>query len=478
MKRTLLPAAVLAISFVLSAGFIRLHRNGITKAVAAKSPPSSPQAVMVRRNIYSLTAAQITSLKNGIAAMKALPYTNPTSWDYQAAIHGTTRPDNLQSWNSCKHGSPFFLSWHRMYLYYFERILRAKAGDPTLTLPYWDYQSNPVLPPAYEDPTPGNPLYDGTRNSSINSGGSLPNSIMVEFSTILSDATDIPYYTFSSDLEGPHGSVHTAIGGNMAFINSSALDPCFWLHHANIDRLWDVWLRNCGGRSDPSDNAYLTQQYTFFDETGSPVVMTGQQVINTAASLNYIYDFPFKLPCNFRIQWPIWKWIRIPCELWPPLPIPIGEKTVVLNTDRTRLETFNSFLTTFREKEFHFSKSDISDQLFLEFEDLTVEKLPEGAIEVYVNLPAGQAPSEKSRSFAGVLNLFNASMKGHHMEAMTGTSINITTVVQRLGIKPSELSRIKLTFHSRGIALKGREINTSPSVKIGKLTLVVQKAQL
>jgi hypothetical protein len=32
-----------------------------------------------------------------------------------------------------------FFGWHRMYLYYFERVLRWAAQDDTLRLPYWDY---------------------------------------------------------------------------------------------------------------------------------------------------------------------------------------------------------------------------------------------------------------------------------------------------------------------------------------------------
>jgi hypothetical protein len=46
---------------------------------------------------------------------------------------------------------------------------------------------------------------------------------------------------------GPHVDVHVAIGGedgggamNSA---SSPADPIFWLHHANIDRLWATWQR-------------------------------------------------------------------------------------------------------------------------------------------------------------------------------------------------------------------------------------------
>ena len=52
----------------------------------------------------------------------------------------------------CQHRSWFFFPWHRIYLYWFERILRQASGDPELTLPYWNYSDERrarVLPPAF-----------------------------------------------------------------------------------------------------------------------------------------------------------------------------------------------------------------------------------------------------------------------------------------------------------------------------------------
>jgi tyrosinase len=53
-------------------------------------------------------------------------------------------------------------------------------------------------------------------------------------------------------LEGqPHNNVHNCVGGMSMLHNTggfmqanlSPIDPIFWLHHANIDRIWDVWTR-------------------------------------------------------------------------------------------------------------------------------------------------------------------------------------------------------------------------------------------
>jgi hypothetical protein len=45
---------------------------------------------------------------------------------------------------------------------------------------------------------------------------------------------------FQYRLEGEHGGVHLAVGGQMETERSPA-DPLFWLHHANVDRIWARW---------------------------------------------------------------------------------------------------------------------------------------------------------------------------------------------------------------------------------------------
>jgi tyrosinase-like protein len=116
--------------------------------------------------------------------MQSRPETDPTSWLYQANIHGFPAPGEDSAcaaptsvpriaWASCQHGSFFFLAWHRMYLYYFERILRQASSDPTLTLPYWDYSQddNRQLPFPFRQPaTASNPLFVAERRPSINAG--------------------------------------------------------------------------------------------------------------------------------------------------------------------------------------------------------------------------------------------------------------------------------------------------------------------
>ena len=98
----------------------------------------------------------------------------------------------------------------------------------------------------------------------------------------------------------PHGVVHVLVGGSgsgcpggggwMSCFEFAARDPIFWLHHANIDRLWEQWLAQGGGRSNPTDQVWLTTQFEFFDENDHPVKLSGQQIVDTAGQLNYVYN--------------------------------------------------------------------------------------------------------------------------------------------------------------------------------------------
>lgn len=49
------------------------------------------------------------------------------------------------------------------------------------------------------------------------------------------------FTAFAYGLEGgPHGAVHSGIGGDMS-PSTSPNDPIFFLHHTQIDRLWYLW---------------------------------------------------------------------------------------------------------------------------------------------------------------------------------------------------------------------------------------------
>ena len=73
--------------------------------------------------------------------------------------------------------------------------------------------------------------------------------------------------------------------------NLAARDPIFWLHHANIDRLWNQWLSAGGGRANPvTSAAWTTPTFPFVTDTGASVSMSACQVLISATQLGYRYD--------------------------------------------------------------------------------------------------------------------------------------------------------------------------------------------
>jgi tyrosinase len=292
----------------------------LVRYIGTVSPPFSPKpalAPFVRQSIANLTPSQIASLRHGFQVMMSRPVSDPTSYRFQANIHGTNDfpwlPQQLESWNNCEHGSYFFFSWHRMYLYFFDRILRAAAGDPNLVLPYWNWTDTAqyTLPVAFRLPAnSGNPLYIAPpgRPAGVDLGTAGVNMVVVDDTAAFGDvAFDSPAGLiggfggqiappmFSNNPHGdfeaqPHDLVHSSLGGLMADPPTAAQDPIFFLHHANVDRMWNTWLAQGGGRHNPTDAAWLNTQFTFYDEAGHAVYLTGAEIVDTVGQLNYKYD--------------------------------------------------------------------------------------------------------------------------------------------------------------------------------------------
>ena len=258
------------------------------------SPTPAPDPIYVRRDLHSLAlnGPELQAFARGVAAMKQRPANDPTSWAFQAGLHPT----------NCQHNTIHFLSWHRMYVYFFERILRQAAGDPSFTVPFWNYtvETQRILPAPFRDPS--NALYVAERSWVVRSGQqpAPDQNYRFDYSAAFAatNFTHIGNGTSFAGREGargllensPHNLVHTWIGGFMGTLDQAALDPVFWMHHANLDRLWEEWLKQGGGRANPAGGVFLDTNFTFYDVGGNAVVMRGSQILDTVGDLDYRYE--------------------------------------------------------------------------------------------------------------------------------------------------------------------------------------------
>jgi len=246
--------------------------------------------VFVRKDVAKLTDNEMASLREGFRVLRQRSANNANSrlgLLGQANIHR----------DACSHANWWFLPWHRGYLYYFERILREAANDPSLTLPYWNWTENPRFPARFLGAD--NPLNDGTRTVR---SGNVADAGFVGPGVIRTIMGTTNFFTFASErsnnpgagvgfgiLEGtPHNYIHRFVGGNMRNPDLAARDPIFWLHHANVDRLWTRWVRKNPGRTT-TNQSWRQQAFSYFNRQGGPVTIRTAEMLNTF-DLDYRYD--------------------------------------------------------------------------------------------------------------------------------------------------------------------------------------------
>jgi tyrosinase len=248
-----------------------------------------------------------------------------------AASTDTLPADRGTFWRQCQHGSWFFLPWHRIYLHHFEKIVAdqvALLGGPRdWALPYWDWKGPEGvgrIPTALRDPKVGGlaSLFVKEREPDANNGAVFADSVAevdINFNCLKPsvfmgngrfggppvrrhggegppEPPVPPALNGSGVLEAtPHGAMHVAVGrppdGWMRSFVKAPLDPIFWLHHCNIDRLWEVWIQRKSGNKNPDDKAWLDASFSFHDRTRGDGTMTTRQVLNTRKPpLSYEYD--------------------------------------------------------------------------------------------------------------------------------------------------------------------------------------------
>lgn len=278
-----------------------------------------------------------------VGVMMKRPVADKTSWAYLAAMHGFLPPlwiskglikntDALPAqserdvyWNQCQHQSWYFLPWHRSYLLSFEAIVRAAVvsigGPADWALPYWNYSADDpnalkIPKPFLDKKLPGgndpNPLYIAARYGS---------QVWAEDASLVGRLDDHDFegidpsqgggqtgvggprtpFNHGGGYEGlieaaPHDLVHVDVGGRgglMSDPRTAGYDPIFWVHHANIDRLWAVWNKLDARNKNPDDAAWKNgpadRAFAFFGAKKEPIPSKPGQVVNTLA-LGYDYD--------------------------------------------------------------------------------------------------------------------------------------------------------------------------------------------
>ncbi|MED6124941.1 hypothetical protein PIB30_063783 [Stylosanthes scabra] len=275
------------------------------------SSRSSGAIIRVRRAAHLVDDEFIAKLEKGISMMKSLPNDDPRNFIQQAKVHcaycngGYPQKHPFQDQKIDVHRSWLFFPFHRLYIFFFERILGNLIGDPNFALPYWNWDSIQGMQiPSYFTTPNSSSLFHKLRNYKhmppqlvdLNYDILSPkirtqdqqvsyNLAFMYKQMVLANTKELfmgsPYRLGDSAQPGPgsvefapHNTIHDWLGGvdtpnheDMGTFYTAARDPIFYVHHSNVDRLWELWTKLEGGRRDYRDDPdWLDSEFFFYDE--------------------------------------------------------------------------------------------------------------------------------------------------------------------------------------------------------------------
>ena len=229
----------------------------------------------VRKNQKNLTQAE---WGNFINAMESIQERKAKTPRYRSFVRVHVRamdPNDTEgmSWGVHTMGRMMpgknFLAWHRQMLRKFEE--RLQVENPNITIPYWNAIDDPKIPAPLDTPQ-------------LLSDWEITRNWDPEYLPTAEDLTAVmrrvAFRSFQASLERTiHAAVHIAVGGDQPPVgtmatSSSPADPLFWLHHANIDRIWANWQAKHAGK-DPSNMGEILQPKPLFGVKVSSLIDIG-----------------------------------------------------------------------------------------------------------------------------------------------------------------------------------------------------------
>ena len=271
-------------------------------------------------------------------------------------------------------------------------------------------------------------------------------------------------FSHGGDIHGgiesqPHDMVHVLVGGGtrakpgaMSVPDSAGLDPIFYLHHANIDRLWQVWRLNPPTHLDPVDQsnwvngpaAVGERAFAMPNPDGTTWTYTPGDV-NDFSKLDYSYD-----------------------DLTPATDAtPVEQRAQILGMDRAAVRpSERTVMATPRNVElFGASSGDLQvtgkelsvpvaldtavharaatsfataaansalpDRVFLNLEHVRTQN-DAASFSVYINVPDGENPAAHPECKAGSIGLFGATKASDPNGEHAGNGLTYVLEITRM----------------------------------------------
>ena len=504
-----------------------------------------------RKNVWELGgdwADPILWYARGVKAMKERALKEPTGWRFYGGIHGFNKArweqlgylkasDQMPStsdfkdyWTQCQHGSWYFLPWHRGYLIAFEAVVRDAVvklhGPADWALPYWNYFKQDKLPPAFgsknwPDGNGDNPLFVEQRYGPNGDG-----NVFVPLNQVNMNALGDPDFTgtarggspgFGGVNTGfshggrvhggietqPHDWVHGLVGGQdeetgvagvMSDPDTAGLVPIFWLHHANIDRLWEVWRKHPPSHVDPMNQNNWVKGPAAIGQRAFMLPMPGNKKwtytpgeMSDLSKLDYDYDDTSAPPGAPQLVERLQRLGAPAAAAAQAARSPAMARTVELlgaNNQSLRVSgaqasatvtldaAVKNKVTASLQSARAAAGPGTPDRVFLNLEN--VRGLADAtAFNVYINVPEGADPTKYSDHLAGSFALFGVRKATMTDDKQVGDGLTfvleITNVVDKLHLDGALAAN---DIHVQLVPV--RPVSEAAQVSIGRISIYRQ----
>ena len=472
-----------------------------------------------------------------VGALWDLPIADRRSWRYLGAIHGVDlEPSGWRGqgligpqdrlpparernavWDQCQHAGWYFLPWHRGYLAAFEAIVARTVkdlnGPSDWKLPYWNYfdATNPDarrFPKAFTEPTmpdgTGNPLAWWARSPTLMLTTALVGADITLEAMAMTTFTAQPgaaglggsptgFAQFGPNggagaIESdPHNVIHVMVGGFGGYMsdpNYAALDPLFWLHHCNIDRLWAAWLEDSGNTQENGadwGDGPSPRRFSMPQPDGTLKVFTPKETLPGAA-LESSYDdlvagtprAAGRGPQDARI-----REARMPARLSSrparkPTLLGSNKKAIKIGK-RAEATQIRLARAPARARAAPADAADAGPQRIFVFLENVRGSTPSASLTVYVGLPARSARAAARRELVKTVVLFGLAKasadatSGNEGDGLS-VAVDATDAVEQLTGASGELpADLEVTIEQQP-GLAGSEVT------VGKVSVVSRAA--
>jgi tyrosinase len=258
----------------------------------------------------------------------------------------------------------------------------------------------------------------------------------------------------------------------MSMPQTAALDPIFWLHHANIDRLWSVWLRDTQEpHRNPTERTWLDGPANgrfVMPQVNGEWTFTARDVAETTElPLDYKYDDEDAPMLESRPARRLRR-LGVPTvageRAQEESPVADKPKPEVIGSSEgsVRVEGVTDAAVRLDRPSTLGLKNNLESvasaratpsvepaRVFLKLEG--IRGTSDAAVyRVYVGLPPGANPAESRDRLAGTVSLFGVSAASNQAGPTAGSGINqvleITEIVDALHLSGDDLERLQVLF--------------------------------